>query len=139
MHLCQIPRILEEELRKDNFAMIPKYFQHLAREPEIINAYKYVFSLTHDLTGPINYLKNLPLVRLSSKKITVPSLLIVGNKDPSIAVESIVRSTEFLDDFQLKLIEGVGHFPHQENSSKVNQFLIGYLLGLPLFWSKLVF
>lgn len=118
--------------------MIHKYFQHLAQcgETEIISAYKYVFSLTHDLTGPINYLRNFPLFRLNPRKLTVSTLLIVGNKDPSIAVESIVRSTEYLEDFQLKLIEGVGHFPHQENSSQVNHILFDFLLGL-LGWFQL--
>jgi len=59
----------------------------------------------------------------------VPTLLIVGAKDAVISVESIVRSTAFLLEFELKMVEDAGHFPHQEKPRDVNNALLDFLRG----------
>lgn len=61
--------------------------------------------------------------------IEVPCLLIVGNKDNCIELESIIKSTEYTEKYFLKVIENSGHFPHQEHPETVNQALAKFLLG----------
>lgn len=88
---------------------------------------------TEDWTGPINYYRNLPFWRINISdtevSVRVPCLMIVGNQDTSVKLESIVKSTEYLEKFSVKIIEGAKHFPHQERPKDVNKALISFLVG----------
>lgn len=130
MNVCQLPLLPEIEASKNDIAIIEDCFSHLKKEDKLIDAYKYVFSRTEDWTGPINYYRNLPHWRIDQDyRIIVPTLLIVGNKDPFIQLESVVKSTEYAKKFLLKIVDGAGHFPHQENPELVNKLLLSFLTG----------
>lgn len=120
------------EARKNNLAIIDTLFSHLSvrREESLKNAYKYVFSRSTDWSGPINYYRNLPFYRIKDdKKIEVPIMLISGNKDPLVKLESVVKSTDYVTKFFMKIVENSGHFPHQERPNDVNKFLLSFLTG----------
>lgn len=90
------------------------------------------FHLAEDWTGAINYYRNLPFSRVSASEdspVDVPCLLIIGNQDSSVQLESIVRSAEYLSNYQLKIIDSVGHFPHQERPAEVNSLLLSFLIS----------
>jgi pimeloyl-ACP methyl ester carboxylesterase len=59
--------------------------------------------------------------------LQVPCLLITGNKDESVQLESFVKSTEFLKTSTLRIIDNAMHFPHQEQPQVVNDLLISFL------------
>lgn len=88
-----------------------------------------ILFIKEDWTGAINYYRNLPFYRVSSNVIDVPCLLIFGNEDRSLRLESVVRSTEYLNKYQLKIIDSAGHFPHQERPDEVNNLLLSFLIG----------
>ncbi|CAG2062290.1 unnamed protein product, partial [Timema podura] len=83
-----------------------------------------------DWTGPINYYRNLPFSRVheDGEPVRTPCLLLVGNKDEFVSLESVVKSTEYTDKFVLKIVEGGGHFPHQQLPEVVNKFLLAFLV-----------
>jgi len=87
--------------------------------------------ISEDWTGPINYYRNLPFSRVSeeSSPVAVPCLLLTGNKDQFVNLESVVKSTEYVQNFSLKIVEGAGHFPHQELPDTVNNMLLTFLIG----------
>lgn len=58
-----------------------------------------------------------------------PTLIISGNEDHQIKLETIIQSAEFCDNSLIKIIEGAGHFPHQSNVKEFNQILMKYLVG----------
>lgn len=90
------------------------------------------FYLSEDWTGPINYFRNLPYTRLgtsNNQQIATRTLLIVGNSDPSVSLEDIVHSTEYVEYFNVKIVQGAGHFPHQEKPESVNESIIKFLVG----------
>lgn len=90
------------------------------------------FHLAEDWTGAINYYRNLPFSRVSASEdspVDVPCLLIIGNQDSSVQLESVVRSAEYLSNYQLKIIDSVGHFPHQERPAEVNSLLLSFLIS----------
>lgn len=90
-----------------------------------------------DWTGPINYYRNLPFCRINfsknnegeDNKEQVPCMLLVGNQDSSVNLESVIKSTDYLEKFVLKVVEGAGHFPHQEHPEVVNKHLLSFLIG----------
>lgn len=61
--------------------------------------------------------------------VNVPTLLLTGNKDPWVNLESIVKSSDYVEKFLVKMVEGAGHFPHQECPEAVNNLLLSFLIG----------
>ncbi|XP_008554615.1 epoxide hydrolase 4 isoform X1 [Microplitis demolitor] len=137
MHFSRLPFLPEIDALKEDLSIINNTFQHLQAnqksEKNYVEAYKYAFSRREDWTGPINYYRNLPFVRVNSNEPLVnQTLLIVGNSDPWISLESIVRSSEYVLRSNIKVITGAQHFPHQENPDMVNQVILNFFIGPPV-------
>lgn len=62
--------------------------------------------------------------------------MIVGNEDPKVSLENVVRSSEHCAKFNLKVISGAQHFPHQEKPSEVNETILKFLIGEYKFQEK---
>lgn len=61
------------------------------------------------------------------KKATVPTLFIVGNADPYYSLEMICKSSEYVENFTLKIVEGGGHFLPQEMPNYINSLILDFL------------
>ncbi|XP_034948514.1 epoxide hydrolase 4-like isoform X2 [Chelonus insularis] len=136
IHFSRLPFLPEMDALKEDLSVINDTFKHLEinqkREENYVEAYKYAFSRSEDWTGPINYYRNLPFVRLNSSEcFNNQTLLIVGNLDSGVSLESIIQSSEYVDRFTIKVITGARHFPHQEKPNVVNQIILNFLLGPP--------
>lgn len=64
----------------------------------------------------------------------MPCLLIVGNQDSAVHLESLIKSTNYLEKYALKIVDSAGHFPHQEQPEVVNKILLSYLIGKYFFF-----
>lgn len=94
--------------------------------------FKKLIHFVEDWTGPINYYRNLPFTRLnidSGEQIDNKTLLLVGNMDPFVTIESIIQSAEHVEVSRVKVIPQTQHFPHQEKSDAVNKAIIKFLNG----------
>jgi len=96
-----------------------------------IEAYKYTFSRIDDWVGPINYFRTL-LLRQGKyskpfRKSSIPVLFIIGNCDPYVSLEMICKSSEYVDNFTLKIVEGGGHFLNQEMPNYINGLIHDFL------------
>ncbi|KAJ8681511.1 hypothetical protein QAD02_017303 [Eretmocerus hayati] len=137
MHFSRLPFLPEIDVLKEDLSVINDTFKHLhiekrEIEKDYVEAYKYTFSRKEDWTGPINYYRNLPYTRLAAnnnQQIAARTLLIVGNADPSVSLESIVQSTEFVGRCSVKVVQEAAHFPHQEKPDAVNESIIKFLVG----------
>lgn len=128
----QWPYLPESEALREDLKIISDCHKHLQSNGSkniYLEAYKYAFSRKEDWTGPMNYYRNLPFFRINEEcnQISVPMTLITGNKDQYVNLESVVRSTDFCEKFQVKIIENAGHFPHQENAEAFNEIILKYL------------
>jgi len=56
-------------------------------------------------------------------------MLMTGNKDQWVDMESIIKSTDFVEKLSVKVVDGAGHFPHQEHPETVNKLLLSFLVG----------
>jgi hypothetical protein len=52
-----------------------------------------------------------------------------GNEDTFFKLESLVKSADYCDNFNIKIIQDAGHFPHQQNSVEFNRIVLTYLVG----------
>jgi pimeloyl-ACP methyl ester carboxylesterase len=59
--------------------------------------------------------------------IQVPVLQVHGEQDPALLVSSVQGSDEFADDYRLEVMDGVGHFPHEEAPQRFSALLRGWL------------
>lgn len=51
-------------------------------------------------------------------------------QDPQFqSLEALINSTEYCDSFVVKIIEGAGHYPHQEMADEFNQIILKFLVG----------
>ncbi|XP_015609723.1 epoxide hydrolase 4 [Cephus cinctus] len=144
MHFSRLPFLPEIDALKQDLSVINDTYKHLSinqtdNENNYVEAYKYAFSRKEDWTGPINYYRNLPFTRLNTNNnepIYTRILVIVGNVDPSVSLESIVQSSEYVEKFSAKIITGGGHFPHQEKPEMVNKAIMKFLIGSPSCFEK---
>lgn len=129
----QFPGLPEIDAMKEDLNIIKQYHSHLqeknVQDKEILEAYKYTFSRNEDWSGPLNYFRNLPFHRIDMKdtQITVPTLIITGNRDRIVNLEGIVKSTDYCKKFLVKIVENTGHYPHQEDPENFNKILIKFL------------
>lgn len=121
-------------------------------------AYKYVYSQHSDWTGPLNYYRNFPFYRIKAgEMIRCPCLIVTGmtdgekfnstthsqcqlfisklfsnfagNEDTLCRLDAIVKSTEYCDNYLVKIIENAGHWPHQEMANEFNRVVLKFLVG----------
>ncbi|XP_046746618.1 epoxide hydrolase 4-like [Diprion similis] len=139
IHFSQLPFLPEIDALKEDLSIITDTYKHLQinqkdNEKNYVEAYKYSFSRKEDWTGAINYYRSLPFARInpnSSEQILTRTLLIIGNQDPKVSLENVIKSSEHCEKFSLKVICDAQHFPHQEKPEIVNQTILKFLIGTP--------
>lgn len=52
-----------------------------------------------------------------------------GSEDNFCRLDSVVRSTEYCDNYIVKIIENAGHWPHQEMPLEFNRVILKFLVG----------
>lgn len=131
MNFAQLPYLPEIDALKEDLSIISECHKHVPQKDRdaYLEAYKYTFSRKEDWTGPINYFRNLPFRRICEKsgQSKVSTLLITGNKDKFVQLESVVKSTEYCEKSFVKIIDGDTHFPHQENPDEFNKMALKFL------------
>ncbi|ADL53046.1 alpha/beta fold hydrolase [Clostridium cellulovorans] len=62
------------------------------------------------------------------KKITIPTLFIIGENDPLIKENELLRLKKNVKNIRIEVLKGCGHYPHTvlEQPMKVNEILIGF-------------
>ncbi|XP_063225642.1 epoxide hydrolase 4-like [Bacillus rossius redtenbacheri] len=137
VQFSQLPYLPEMDALKEDLSIINQCFNHLhktGKTESYVEAYKYAFSRKEDWTGPINYFRNLPFKRVHTdgEPTLAPCLLIVGNRDEFVSLESMVKSTDYTCKFLLKIVDGGSHFPHQELPDVVDKMLLAFLVAPPI-------
>lgn len=55
--------------------------------------------------------------------------LFSGSEDKFCRLDSIVRSTEYCENYVVKIIENAAHWPHQEMPLEMNRVILKFLVG----------
>ncbi len=66
--------------------------------------------------------------RLMRRPISCPVLQIHGELDKSISARSAANSNDYVSGiYELEIIKGVGHFPHEEAATEISEMLVRWL------------
>ena len=97
--------------------------------PEILEAYKYVFSQPGALTPPVNYIRCIPksLGGADSKKIENETLLIWGDCDQFLESSMADNHSDYVTNLSVKHIPDCSHWVQQDAYEKVNQLMAEFL------------
>jgi pimeloyl-ACP methyl ester carboxylesterase len=126
----QLPYIPELLLSSFHFALIKGPAARSAEERE---RYEEALSQPGGLTAGLNYyraaMRGLFTGKTPREKtvITVPALVLWGERDPALSARLVGGLDEYVRDLQIVRFRDVGHFPHIDASSRVNEELLSYL------------
>lgn len=68
-------------------------------------------------------------VRQAAAKIKQPTLIIYGSKDKDTPLSDGIIFSQVIKSSRLEIIEGAGHFVHQEQDAEVSSLVIDFLKG----------
>ncbi|XP_045482984.1 epoxide hydrolase 4-like [Harmonia axyridis] len=128
LNCVQLPYLPEIDALKHDVRIISEYHKYLPEN--YLEAYKYTFSRKEDWTGPINYYRNLPFNKISednNESLEVYTVLITGSNDKMLGLEAVVKSSDYCEKVRVKIVDGAGHFPHQEKPEAFNEVLLKFL------------
>ncbi|HVH06325.1 MAG TPA: alpha/beta hydrolase [Myxococcota bacterium] len=139
----QIPWLPERLMAAGDYRAVREAFLGMAvdksRFPsELLRAYRDNAAHPGALTAMINYYR--ALVRGGSRrqralgypKIETPTLMIWGEKDSALGIETSHGTEAHVSDLTLRYLPNVSHWVQQEAPGKVNAMLEAWLLGKPV-------
>ncbi|XP_044739710.1 epoxide hydrolase 4-like [Chrysoperla carnea] len=142
LYITQLPYIIESDIIYNDLNIIDLIYKHYNNNINIITAYKYCFKRFNDWIGPLNYFRNIPYIKINNNihtnntnintdelthQIYINTLFIVGNKDPFIQLDSIIKSTNYCGyKFLIKIIDNAEHFPHQQYPKECNDIIFNF-------------
>ncbi|XP_052889933.1 epoxide hydrolase 4-like [Anopheles moucheti] len=142
LEFVQLPMLPEMELKHTADKILRRCHSHVTKEKlylsgtngtltnNLMEAYLYSFCQTDDWRGPLNYYRNFLFYRVREGEIIqCPCLIISGNDDRFYKLESVVKSSEFCENFIIKIIEQCGRAPHQEMATEFNSTVLKFLIG----------
>jgi pimeloyl-ACP methyl ester carboxylesterase len=137
MLFFQIPELPEWLLRRDDFALMERSLRRLAADANFITEaeiakYKESWREPGALTGALNYYRANVIDKFflprESKKITVPTLFIFGEKDPAILPETVIGVRDAIEaHYEEVRVPESGHWVQQEAAEAVNDTLREFL------------
>jgi len=139
----QLPWLPEKLLSAGDYRAIRQAFVGMAidksRFPdEVLQVYRDNAARPGALTAMINYYR--AMVRgggrrqtaLGFPRIEVPTLMIWGEQDAALGIETTYGTEQHVADLTLRYLPGVSHWVQQEAPEKVNAMLEAWLLGKPV-------
>lgn len=101
---------------------IDYYYESLKK-----NKFSHPFLLLNRITGFWKVRKNFVLLNELSK-IKIPTLIIIGDKDPILPLHSMhLKAFRLIPGARLEIFLNCGHVPSTEKSSKFNELVINFL------------
>lgn len=130
----QLPRLPERALSRDDWKLLAKALQRTSRpgtfSAEDLARYREAWSRPGAITGMLNWyragLRTRPRPP-KSPRVSVPTLLIWGEKDRALLRELAQPSIDRCDDGRLIFLEEATHWVQHEEPETVNRLLIDFL------------
>lgn len=136
----QIPWLPERLFAAGNYRAIREAFRGMARDPsrfpdEVLDVYAREAARPGALTAMLHYYR--AVVRGGSKrqaalgypKIEVPTLLIWGEDDRALGIETTRGTEQYVSDLTFRTLPGVSHWVQQDAPEAVNEMLRAWLTG----------
>lgn len=94
-----------------------------------LEAYKYTFRNFKDVTGPINYYRNISGQRRKPKlwDKPAPGLFLLGEGDLFISKDTMALSQKRFENLSVGTIKNANHFSQQDNPEETNRLIREFL------------
>ena len=135
--LFQVPWLPELLLAVNDYDLIKKAFRSRRSgvrkrnmfTAEDVKAYKYVFSQRGALTYPLNYYRanTSQADAMGTGKVTVPTLIIWGDKDAFFDVEMADSHGAIVEDLTVRHLEECSHWIQNDDPEEVNRHMREFL------------
>jgi len=133
MFLFQIPFLPERRMRKNNWHIGVRALQGTSRKGTFSEAdmalYREAWSQPGAVTGMLNWYRAIfrsRPARVSSSRVTMPTLIIWGARDKFLGRELAQQSVNLCDNGQIVFIEGASHWVQHEEPARVNELLLKF-------------
>ena len=132
----QLEGIAEEALSRDNYALIWRTFRAADRERAWLtdaDIQHYVDAIARPgaLTAALSYYRQVvrrgPGIVGPARVITAPTLVLWGELDPYLGVESLDGLERWVDDLRVQRFSTAGHWLNQQEPARVNEALLEFL------------
>ncbi len=143
MFFFQLPWFPEALLRAGNYRAIRQAFRGMAidksRFPdEVLQVFVDNAARPGALTAMINYYREM--IRAGGRRqrplgfpvIDVPTLMIWGEHDTALGIETTYGTERYVRDLTLRYLPNVSHWVQQEAPETVNEMLEAWLTGRPV-------
>ncbi|XP_037775166.1 epoxide hydrolase 4-like [Penaeus monodon] len=140
MFFLRLPVLPEIVAQANDSGLIDKMFQPLLKNKSVteeeIEAYKFIFSRREDWIGPLHHLRQLNVNRVSNIEaqpgvITKPTLLVMGDSDPVLPLDTAYKSAEYVERISIKPLPGTGYSAHVSHAASLNQMIGEFLREMP--------
>ena len=132
----QLEGIAEEALARDDYALIRRTFRAADRERAWLtdaDIQRYVDAIARPgaLTAALSYYRQVvrrgPGIVGPARVITAPTLVLWGELDPYLGVESLDGLERWVDDLRIQRFSTAGHWLNQQEPARVNEALLEFL------------
>lgn len=126
----QIPFIPEFSLKLGNFFTFRHNLKLKKYTQEEQQKYLQAWRQPGALKAMINWYRaslRYPPQKMKSSRLSLPVIMIWGEKDPYLGVNLAKKSIDFCENGELHLIKNAGHWVHLEESEKANQLIDRFL------------
>ena len=135
MFFFQIPWLPEFLIQSSDYQPIETAIKGMAVNKsafskEDLEAYKDAAAKRGAMTATLNYYRNIFQQRMTSQDwsvLSVPTLMIWGEKDTALGKELTYGTEAYVRDFQIKYIPDCSHWVQQEQPQLVNQYMREFL------------
>jgi pimeloyl-ACP methyl ester carboxylesterase len=132
----QLEGIAEDALARDNYALIRRTFRAADRERAWLtdaDIQRYVDAIARPgaLTAALSYYRQVvrrgPGIVGPARVIAAPTLVLWGELDPYLGVESLNGLERWVDDLRVQRFATAGHWLNQQEPAYVNEALLDFL------------
>jgi epoxide hydrolase 4 len=136
MAFFQIPRLPERLLLANDARAIRRAFSGMAKDKSrfpqaVLDRYAADAQRPGAMTGMINWYRaaarHSDFMREPWPSIEIPTLVIWGEADAALGVETLEGTDAFVTDLQIKRLPGVSHWVQQEAPEAVNALMADWL------------
>lgn len=136
MAFFQIPRLPERMLLAKDAQAIRQAFSGMAKDKSrfsnaVLDRYAQDAQRPGAMTGMINWYRaaarHPDFMREPWAKIEIPTLVIWGEADAALGLETLEGTEAYVADLQIKRLPGVSHWVQQEAPEAVNSLLVDWL------------